>query len=74
MNATSEAEPGRSSHQAANEAGPRHVQSVVLALIHMLASAAVVSLAWAQIERRLHREAVPFFCSYVVFSSLPDQT
>lgn len=43
---------------------------IVLMLIHLLVSATVVSLAWAQVERRLHREVMPFFCSYVVFSLL----
>ena len=44
--------------------------SIALTLIHMLVSAAVVTLAWAHIERRSHREVVPFFCSYGAFSLL----
>jgi len=44
--------------------------SIVLMLIHLLASVTVVSLAWEQIEGRLHREVVPFFSSYIVFSLL----
>lgn len=47
-----------------------HRLSIALMLIHALASAAVVSLAWAQIERHLHREVMPFFCGYTVFSLL----
>ena len=43
---------------------------VALLLIHLLVSATVVSLAWARIERHLHREVVPFFSGYVVFSLL----
>jgi hypothetical protein len=57
---------------AASSIEPRqgHRLSIALMLIHVLVTAVVVSLAWAQIERRFHREVVPFFGSYVVFSLL----